>query len=223
MIERVAQSRMLNRIIVATTVLPEDDALVDLCQRIGVPTFRGDAADVLDRYYQCARTHAQGDVLVRLTGDCPLHDPWVIDQVVSYFLEGRYDYAANTHPPTFPDGLDTEVFTYSALERAWSTATLSSEREHVTYYMYTHPHEFQIGNFASPVDLSVHRWTLDEPADLVFIRRVYAELQTLGHTFRMNDVLDLLRGRPELLELNSDIKRNAGLEKSLEIDRTMGK
>jgi spore coat polysaccharide biosynthesis protein SpsF len=222
MVERVSQSKTLNRVIVATTVSPEDDALVVVCERIGVPTFRGDPTDVLDRYYQCARTHARNDVLVRLTGDCPLHDASVIDQVVTYFLSARYDYAANTHPPTFPDGLDTEVFTYSALERAWSKATLLSEREHVTYYIYTHPEEFRIGNLANAVDLSAHRWTLDEPADLLFIRRVYTELKMLGHTFGMHDVLDLLRRRPDFLELNSDLERNAGLRLSLELDRQMG-
>jgi spore coat polysaccharide biosynthesis protein SpsF (cytidylyltransferase family) len=222
MVERVSQSKTLDRVIVATTVLPEDDTLAEVCKHIGVPTFRGDPADVLDRYYQCARTHARDDILVRLTGDCPLHDPSVIDRVVTYFLSARYDYAANTHPPTFPDGLDTEVFTYAALERAWSKATLLSEREHVTYYIYTHPNEFQIGNFASPVDLSAHRWTLDEPADLLFIRRMYTELQSLGHTFGLNDVLELLRRRPDLLELNSDLERDAGLKSSLELDRQMG-
>jgi spore coat polysaccharide biosynthesis protein SpsF len=219
MLERVARSKTLDQVIVATTVLPEDDALIELCKRIGVQAFRGDPNDVLDRYYRCACSLARGDVLVRLTGDCPLHDPAVIDCVVDYFVSGSYDYAANTHPPTFPDGLDTEVFAYAALEKAWSKAVRPSEREHVTYYIYTHPTEFRIGNLANTTDLSAHRWTLDEPADLTFIRRVYEELTPRDRLFGMSEVVDLLERRPDILALNCDIERNAGLKKSLELER----
>ena len=219
MIERITQSDTLKRVIVATTVLPEDDALIDVCKRIGVESFRGHATDVLDRYYQCATALAPGDVLVRLTGDCPLHDPATIDRVVNFFSAGSYDYAANTHPPTFPDGVDTEVFTYAALQAAWRKATLPSEREHVTYYIYTHPSEFRIGNLANDTDLSPHRWTLDEPADLRFIRRIYEELRPCGRLFGMSEVTELLERHPDILALNSDIERNAGLRKSLELDR----
>jgi spore coat polysaccharide biosynthesis protein SpsF (cytidylyltransferase family) len=219
MIERVTRSKKLQRVIVATTVLAEDDALIDLCGRIGVEVFRGHPTDVLDRYFQCARERAAGDVIVRLTGDCPLHDAGVVDRVIEYFGSAPYDYAANTHPPTFPDGLDTEVFTYAALEKAWRDAKLPSEREHVTYYIYTHPETFRLGNLTNRTDLSAHRWTLDEAADLEFMRRVYEELRPRGRPFGMSDVVDLLGQHPEILALNSDIERNAGLKKSLELDR----
>lgn len=222
MLERVSAAQSIDRIVVATTTLAEDDPLVRLCEKLGIPCFRGDSANVLDRYYQCALTMARDQVLVRLTGDCPLHDPAVIDRVVGHFHAGEYDYAANTHPPTFPDGLDTEVFSFQALERAWQGATLLSEREHVTYYLYSHPELFRLGNLVLDEDLSSHRWTLDEPADLEFIRQVYASLYPLGKGFGMHDVLSLLRARPELLDINQNIVRNAGLAKSLEQDRKLG-
>ena len=115
-----------------------------------------------------------------------------------------------------------EVFSFAALERAWREATLLSEREHVTYYLYTHPESFRVGNLAQEEDLSAHRWTLDEPADLEFIRQVYASLYPSGGKFGMRDVLALLNERPELLYINQDIVRNAGLAKSLEQDRKLG-
>jgi spore coat polysaccharide biosynthesis protein SpsF len=222
MLERVSAAQTIDRIVVATTTLVEDEPLVGLCEKLGVSCYRGDSANVLDRYYQCARTMARDHVLVRLTGDCPLHDSAVIDRVVGVFHDGQYDYVANTHPPTFPDGLDTEVFSFAALERAWQGATLLSEREHVTYYLYTHPELFRLGNLSLDEDLSSHRWTLDEPADLEFIRQVYAALYPAGKGFGMYDVLAVLKARPELLDINQNIVRNAGLAKSLEQDRKLG-
>lgn len=219
MLERARRARTLDRIVVATTTLAEDDALAGLCEKLSVACFRGHPTDVLDRYYQCALSAGRDDTLVRLTGDCPLHDPAVIDRVVEFFASGSYDYAANTHPPTYPDGLDTEVFSFKALERAWSNGRLPSEREHVTYYIYTHPQDFSLGNYAGRTDLSMLRWTLDEPADLEFMRRVYAILG--DKPFGMADVLDLLERQPELLELNQHLERNAGLKKSLALDREL--
>jgi spore coat polysaccharide biosynthesis protein SpsF len=222
MLERVARASLIDELIVATTELPEDDVLAELCRRSEVPCFRGSPTDVLDRYYRCARSFNAGNVIVRLTGDCPLHDPNVIDDVIRLFLRGAFDYAANTHPPTFPDGLDVEVFSLESLEIAWRRATLVSEREHVTYYIYTHPTEFRLANLAHGRDLSGLRWTLDEPRDLEFVRAVYSELGGASLHFGMNEVLALVEKRPELGALNQDIRRNEGLEASLEIDRRQG-
>lgn len=222
MLERIARASLIDQVIVATTDLSEDDILAELCRRSGVRCFRGNPTDVLDRYYQCAQSYDVGNVIVRLTGDCPLHDPEVIDSVIKLFRSGDLDYAANTHPPTYPDGLDVEVFSPAALETAWRHATLVSEREHVTYYIYTHPNEFRLANLFHGRDLSNLRWTLDEPRDLDFIRAVYQELGGLNPAFGMNDVLELLAEHPELSALNQDIGRNEGLEASLEIDRRLG-
>lgn len=223
LLARVRRSKAIDTLVVATTNLAEDDCLVRLCEEQGVRYFRGDAANVLDRYYQCAKKFELHGPIVRLTGDCPLHDAEVIDGVIERFLQGGCDYVANTHPPTYPDGLDVEVFSFVALEKAWYGAKLGAEKEHVTYYIYTHPDQFRLDNVEYSEDLSEHRWTLDEPEDLDFIRAVYAELGGQGGGFGMQAVLSLLASRPELAELNRHIGRNEGLKKSLETDRKLGK
>lgn len=220
MLLRLKRSQRLERIIVATTTEREDDALAECCALANVACFRGDPIDVLDRYYQCAVAFDVRGTLVRLTGDCPLHDPEVVDQTINFFTEGGFDYAANTHPPTYPDGLDTEVFSFNALQRAWHNATLITEREHVTYYIYTHPDEFLIGNLSGGEDYSALRWTLDELKDLEFLKAVYAEFGRADVCWQ--DVLKLLRQKPELLLINQDIVRNEGLKKSLALDRNLG-
>ena len=222
MLERLATSTTCDRLVVATTALPEDDTIESLCARVGVRCCRGDPEDVLDRYYHCAVAEHARDIIVRLTGDCPLHDPAVVDAVVEFFIPGNFDYASNTHPPTFPDGLDIEVFSFAALETAWRDARLLAEREHVTYHIYMHPEKFCIGNFRNDDDLSSLRWTLDEPDDLVFIRAVYEALGPHGLNFSMQDVLALLQNRPDIARLNAGIMRDEGLQRSLAQDRKLG-
>lgn len=222
MLERVRVATTLDRVVIATTDLDEDAPIAELCTRLGFDVFRGHPTDVLDRYYQCAMEHARDEVLVRLTGDCPLHDAAVIDRVVAFFRSGGYDYASNTHPPTYPDGLDTEVFTFDALREAWEKGTFRSDREHVTYYIYNHPQDFRLGNLENNRDLSSLRWTLDEPADLEFMRKVYGYLGPESALFSADRILVLLAQRPELLSINGDIERNAGLKKTLAIDHQLG-
>ncbi len=215
MIERVRRAETLARIVIATTDSPKDDPVAALASHLGVPCFRGSEDDVLDRYYQAARVHAAGGTVVRLTGDCPLHDPAVIDQVVRTFHQAQVDYASNVTPPTFPDGLDVEVFAYAALERAWREATLKSEREHVTLHIRNHPERYRQANVTCPADLSALRWTLDEPADLDFVRAVYGRLYRANPAFGMADILALLQAEPGLAGMNQGIIRNAGLIKSI--------
>lgn len=221
MILRLSGSRRLDRIIVATTSGAEDDVLEELCRRNGLSCFRGSPADVLDRYYQCAVAFGARETLVRLTGDCPLHDPEIVDKVVDFYSSGAFDYVANTHPPTYPDGLDVEVFSFDALERAWKNATLLTEREHVTYHLYTHPDVFRIGNLEGDTDYSALRWTLDEVRDLEFLCQVYASLGNAQAPW--HEVIELLRRQPNLLAINQDIGRNEGLAASLALDRKLGK
>ncbi len=220
MLGRVGRARTLDRVVVATTDTRSDDPLADLCERLGFPFFRGSEDDVLDRYYQATRASGPADVVVRLTGDCPLHDPAVIDAVVRRFLKSEVDYACNTSPSTYPDGLDTEAFSFAALEKAWREAKLRSEREHVTPYFRNHPKIFRMCNVAHEQDLSTLRWTLDEPSDLEFVRAVYSYLR--GRQFGMYDVLGLLEERPELKKINAGIARNEGLQKSLKEDELLG-
>jgi spore coat polysaccharide biosynthesis protein SpsF len=139
--------------------------------------------------------------------------------VLERFNLGDVDYTSNAHPPTYPDGLDTEVMSFASLEQAWREAGLSSEREHVTAYIWNRPEQFRLANVVNEVDLSHLRWTVDESRDLEFVRRVYACLYAPGHLpFAMNDVLTLLERDGSLLDVNSGIVRNEGYAKSLRAD-----
>jgi spore coat polysaccharide biosynthesis protein SpsF len=217
-IERVRRAACVDDLIVATTDDPSDDALADLCAGLGVGCHRGEVDDVLSRFVGAARGRGE-EWLVRLTGDCPLADPAIIDAVVREALAADADYVSNVLVPTFPDGLDVEVIRRSVLERADREALLGSEREHVTPYIYKHPELFRIAELRSPQDLSAHRWTVDEPQDLAFVRAVYARLYDADPAFSMGDVLALLAREPSLALVNADISRNEGYIKSMEADR----
>jgi len=209
---RIGHSKLIDSMVVATTELPFDDPIAVLCQRLNIKCFRGAEKDVLDRYYQCARTYG-AEVIVRITADDPFKDPVVMDQIIAESLAGGYDYVSNTIRPTFPEGLDVEVLTFRALERAWHEATTAADREHVTPYVWLHPDLFRLKNVEYVRDLSHLRWTLDTPEDLAFIRAVYERLYRLGSLFLMSDVLHLLEEQPALLELNANLERFAGHKK----------
>lgn len=219
-IERVKRAKLINEIVVATTTNAEDDEIVKIAEQCRVKTFRGSEDDVLDRYYRAAKEF-KADVVVRITADCPLIDPEIVDKTVEFFLKGDFDYVSNTVRPTFPDGLDVEVFSFDALKKAWENATKLSEREHVTPYIRKHPEKFKIGSFEAEHDLSHLRWTVDREEDLRFVREVYERIGK--EIFHMQDVLELLREHPELAEINRGIKRNEGYEKSLREDREIVK
>jgi glutamate-1-semialdehyde 2,1-aminomutase len=212
MLRRLTRSRFGDSIVVATTILAEDDALAALCGRLMVPCYRGSPNDVLDRCHSAYLAHGPAQAIARLTGDCPLHDPAIVDSVIERFLGENVDYAANLAPPTWPDGLDVEVFGPDLLETMWREARLPSEREHVTQFVYNHPDRFRTLNVVNDADLSDKRWTLDEPEDLEFIRAVLGELGDGSWGYR--DVLRVLAIKPELEAINSLHRRNEGLEKS---------
>jgi spore coat polysaccharide biosynthesis protein SpsF len=214
-VERTRRIPGIDQVVLATTNLPDDEKLMALAGEWRLTAFAGSPDDVLDRYYQTARAF-DADVVARVTADCPLLDPTVSGRVVARFRDGDVDYASNVRPPTFPDGLDTEVFSFAALERAWREARLQSEREHVTPYIWKHPERFRLANVANDVDLSAHRWTVDEPADLVLVRRIYEQLSAeTGESFGMADVLELLRRMPSLQSINAHFTRNEGYAKSM--------
>lgn len=213
-LSRVKLSKRINKALVATTVNPEDDAIEVLCQSIRVECFRGSAEDVLDRYWQCARLYPDHKIIVRITGDCPLIDPVVIDRVLDFFERENVDYASNVLKETYPDGMDVEVFTRQALEMAAREATLASEREHVTLYIRNQP-KFRKGNVAGLVNLSKFRLTVDEPADFEVIKFL---IKHLPADVGLEDIIKLLLEHLEVAAKNMDIKRNAGLIKSLKND-----
>ncbi len=221
MLERVSRARQIDKIVVATTIDPLDDGIEVLCGKLGVSRHRGSVEDVLDRFHGAISEYPEYDTVVRLTGDCPLHDPAVIDMAIAKFRELRVDYLSNVSPPTFPDGLDVEVFSRGTLTCAWREAEKTSEREHVTLFIREHPEMFSIANMENPSgDLSHLRWTLDERADMKFIAAVFKSLYESNPEFGMGDVLNLLDGNPGLVQINTGISRNEGLEKSLEQEKT---
>ena len=215
-VNRARRARTLDGVIVATSDSQADDVVSQFCREVGVACFRGSEADVLDRYYQAAR-HFDIATIVRLTADCPLLDPLVVDRVVLAFETGGCDFVSNTLERSFPDGLDTEVFSLDALERTWREAQWASEREHVTPYIEKHPELFRLGNVKDDDDFSALRWTVDEPEDLEFVRAVYGHLGS--KPFGMADVVALLQTHPELSKINFGLEHCAGYQRSLREDR----
>ncbi len=206
-IERAARSRYAHSVMVATTTLDRDDPIVRVCADLDVPVSRGSEDDVLDRYYRAA-CQANAGAVVRVTSDCPLLDPGVMDRVIGAFLEAKPDYASNTVQRHYPRGLDTEVFTMAALETAWREATESHHRTHVTPYFYLSPDRFRVHLVTGQEDHSRHRWTVDTPEDLKLVREIY---DRLGHDggFTWTDVLELLHQHPHLVAINAHVEQKA--------------
>jgi len=195
---------MIDDVIVATSSERADNPIIDECDRIGVASFRGSESDVLDRFVGAVR-ETDADVCVRLTADCPLLDPGVSDNIISLFLlADDADYASNKIPQSFPRGLDTEVFTRDALERAAREAREPYERVHVTPYIYRHPEIFSLLSVTSDVDRSDWRWTIDTPEDIEFVREIYRRLDSRGD-FGWQDVVALLENEPSLMWINSHV------------------
>ncbi len=215
--ERVAKAPQVDEAWLATTNRPADDQLAAWAEKHQVNCFRGSEDDVLDRYFQTAKA-ARADVIIRITGDCPLMDPLAIDSVAKAFLAGDCDYACNAQPPTWPDGLDAEAFLFWVLKKAWQEAKLRSEREHATAYIWKHPEIFKIKNVAHRPDLSRHRWTLDTREDYEFIKHIYEECRKRRIFGTMPEVLEILRDNPDWEKLNHHFERNEGYAKSIKED-----
>ncbi|MCD9023668.1 cytidylyltransferase domain-containing protein [Cohnella silvisoli] len=217
--ERLSYCRHVHEIVVATSDSEKDDAVAAAMERLNIAVYRGQENDVLDRYYRAASI-VKADAVVRITGDCPLIDPQVVDAVIGKYLEQfpQLHYVSNIHPPTFPDGLDVEVFSYVALERAWKEARQGSEREHVTPYIHSRPDLFPQANMESRINYSHLRWTLDEEKDYIFLNALIEKAQQdeglSPRTASLEQWVEILRRYPDLNEINNGILRNEGLEKS---------
>lgn len=206
-IARLGRAERLDAVVIATTTEPADDAIEEFCAERGWPCFRGSENDVLDRYYQAARAH-QADVVVRITSDCPLIDPVLVDHIVDEFLQtdASVDYVSNSLPTdTFPRGLDVEVVRFEALKRAWTEAKDARFREHVTLYIYSHPETFRLRGVVNDVDLSHMRWTVDTKEDLALVRSVYRHFG--DDQFSWRDLLALLDLHPEWLAINRKVRQ----------------
>ncbi len=206
-VHRLRRSKTITDVMVATTTETQDDVISDLCKVQGWTCFRGNHDDVLDRYYQAARAQF-ADVVVRITSDCPLIEPEIVDQVVGRFMEHQpvLDYASNSlSPRTFPRGLDTEVMRFDALERAWHLDKNPDWREHVTQFIQRNTSLFSTLAITNDQDLSSMRWTVDTVEDLAFVRHIFEALN--GDVFSWRDVLKLLEQHPSWQEMNRDIKQ----------------
>ncbi|MEO8570327.1 MAG: glycosyltransferase family protein [Chloroflexota bacterium] len=204
-VRRVGRATSVDATIVATTTLPDDDAIVALAADEGWLVERGSELDLLDRYLQAARAH-DADRIVRITSDCPLLDPAVIDEVVGALAAAGADYASNTlEPRTFPRGLDVEAMTIDALETAAREDRDPASREHATPFLYRHPERFGLAAVRLPVDLSGHRWTVDTPEDYELIRRIYDKLGRDDAPWR--DALAVVEAHPDWSALNRHIEQ----------------
>jgi spore coat polysaccharide biosynthesis protein SpsF len=206
-VQRLRRADRVDHVVVATTAGSRDDAIVSECSRLGAGFFRGSEADVLDRYYQAALAFHAG-VVVRITSDCPLIDPGLVDEVVELRRREGADYASNCLLRRYPRGLDTEVFTVEALERTWRQADKAYQREHVTPYMVEHPERFKLASSVAPSDYSHYRWTVDTPQDLQLLREIYARFPGEAH-FDWRAVIEVMEREPQLAEINSMIVQKA--------------
>ena len=204
---RLSAARSIDGIVLATSTGAENDALATHVRGLGFAVCRGSEDDVLDRYYQAARTHA-ADVVVRITGDCPFVDPEVVDRIVADLRDSGADYASNVAPPTYPDGLDVEAFSFAALERAWREAADKRDREHVTPYL-RESGRFRTSNSALCEDHSAERWTVDEAPDLAVVDAIVEHFHP-RRDFGWREIIALKAARPELFTANQRLIRNEG-------------
>lgn len=219
-VDRVQKSKYIDHVVVATTVKEEDKKIEELCCRMSVDCYRGSEDDVLDRYYQAASRYKPKNV-VRITADCPFIDPVIIDQIIHIHEIGDYDYTSNTLVETYPDGLDTEVFKFSVLERAWKEAHLASEREHVTPYI-KFKGQFKRYSVEYRPSLANKRWTVDTETDFAVVTQVYNALYDQDNIFLMRDILDFFETHHQIEKLNENTIRNEGYLKSVANDYIVG-
>ena len=211
MIELIAKrlkfSKEIDEIIIATTKNKSDKILIKHLENLDVKIYKGSEANVLERFYKAAK-ETKAEIIIRITGDCPFIDPFIIDEMLQNFYKSGLDYLSNCFPPSFPDGLDAEIFTFDALEKSWKEASSPHELEHVTPYMYE-TSKFKIQTFKSSTDYSEHRWTLDEKEDYELIKSIMSKLLP-KIDFSWKDILKVIKKNPEIKKINEHISRNSG-------------
>ncbi|AWI03683.1 cytidylyltransferase domain-containing protein [Clostridium drakei] len=206
-IDRLKRVKNIDEIVIATTNLQQDDIIVKESERLGVKYFRGSEKNVLSRYYYAAKEN-NAEVIVRVTSDCPLIDSEITEEIIQYYIDNnyKYDYVSNTVARTYPRGLDTEVFSFTALEKAFCETVLDKDKEHVTPYIWEDTNTFKLGYFVNDIDYSDLRWTLDTKDDFELIKTIYEHLYLeKGNDFNMKDILNLYENYPQLAEINKNI------------------
>ena len=207
LLSRLSLSKTIDKIIVAIPENKKDDTLAEKINCLGYQIFRGSENNVLERFYNAARTYP-ASTIVRITADCPLIDPNIVDKTISCFLKKKVDYTSNNNPPTFPDGLDVEVFSFQALEKSAFEASSTYDREHVTSYM-KNSRKFKKFNYVSKINYSQDRWTVDEESDFLLIKDIINHFHP-NINFRMEDILKFKNRNPKIFRINSKIQRNEG-------------
>ncbi|OIQ88340.1 3-deoxy-manno-octulosonate cytidylyltransferase [mine drainage metagenome] len=210
LIERLRLAKTVDDIVIATTDDPSDDSIEALASRLGVAWFRGSTDDVLDRVLRAAR-NANADVIVEITGDCPLIDPAIVDKVVGVYQSNKFDYVSNIIKLTYPDGMDVQVFSTNVLEEVAHLTMDPADREHVSLYIYEHPEKFALHNVVSGLAEKYwhYRLTVDTADDFALITAIFKALYPINPRFGLGDVLALLERQPALLELNRHITAKA--------------
>lgn len=219
MIERVQRSRLVDEVMVVTSIEKNNLPILKLCSELGVRVGIGSEDDVLDRFYQTAKL-IKPEYVIRLTADCPCFDAGILDLAISEMNES-YDYCGMVSEE-FADGLDLEIIKFSALEKAWKEARHTFEREHVTQYIIRHPEIFKLKDFKSPIGyFGDNRWTVDEPEDFILVENIYKHFLEVESNpyFGYKDILAYLRENQQIMEINSMYSRNEGLAKSIREDR----
>ena len=222
-IDRVIQSKTLDKVVVATSLNKNDDVIEDLCRKKNILYFRGSENDVLSRYKMAAdKTHA--DVIIRLTSDTPLLHSTVIDKVVQTYINNDYDYVSNCFPlpRTYPDGVNVEVFSKKILDEMYNNAKKPSEREHVTLFMVFKPEIYKIYRVDYDRDISKYRFNLDYESDYKLLKIIFEKLYFKNSNFTMEDVIKLLEENPSIFQINAETKPYEGILKSFIEDETKG-
>src|SRR3989344_1731633 len=214
-INQLQHCKLIDKIIIATTNLEEDNKIVECCNDLDINCFRGSSNDVLDRYYRCAKEYSISTI-VRIPSDKPLIDPEIVDHIIQVFKSNSYDCVTNFLPATFPNGTEVEVFSFEALQSAWKNAELPSEKEHVTPYIYSHKDGFRIFNVTNSEDLSQYRWVVDTIEDLNLVQQIVSKIKK--RPILMKDILELFKKEPQLPEINKNVWREEGNIKSIKED-----
>lgn len=215
-IKQLKHSKLLDDIFVATTSLKRDKVIVDFLEREGIKYFCGDEDNVLDRYYQCAKEFSISKI-VRIPSDKPLIDPDIVDKCIQIFLSKKFDYVTTFLEPSFPYGTEVEIFSFETLEKTWKNAQLPSEHENVTSYIYNNRDKFQIHNVKNSTDLSHLRWVVDRAEDLELVRQLVSKINK--DPILMQDILEVFKSEPKLVQINSHVKHDEGYQKSLKKDQ----
>jgi len=212
---QLSYSKQIEKKIIATTSEKIDDEIEKIAKSLGLICFRGDSHNVLDRYYQCAKSFSV-DIIVRISSDAPMIDPQIVDKTIEYYKKNNFDYVSNFYKRTYPIGTEVEVFSFKTLEKCWKFAEKSSEKEHVTSFIYNNPDEFEIGYLQNSENLSNFHWTVDRIEDFEFVKLIIERIDK--SPILMNDVLQVLRNEPDLLKINSHIDPFERYKKSIEND-----